>query len=211
MSEPTKMKPILFCGPMVRAILDGRKTQTRRVIKPQPADGFDDEVLEACASVGVMTAYRPGDILWVREKHSFLVRKPDDVDLPAVWYWADGPVERGDWTKPSPSIFMPRWACRLFLRITDVRAERLHDITEADAIAEGLSRLSKDGGQTWKHGIPDRDGLPGNDDYGWQWPDWCANTRDAYKRLWDSMNAKRGYSWSVNPWVFRYGFERVEL
>jgi hypothetical protein len=188
MSEPTKMKPILFCGPMVRAILDGRKTQTRRVIKPQPADGFDDEVLEACASVGVMTAYRPGDILWVREKHSFLVRKPDDVDLPAVWYWADGPVERGDWTKPSPSIFMPRWACRLFLRITDVRAERLQEITDADAIAEGIGLFANS--------------LTIDCD--------TESPRRVFMGLWDSLNAKRGYSWSSNPWVFRYGFSVLD-
>ena len=93
-----------------------------------------------------------------------------------------------NWVRPS--IHMPKWACRLFLRITSVRAERVADISEEDAKAEGLKCLSKDNGVTWKYGIPDSDGEPGQDDYGWQWERWNTDPRQAFKNLWNSIYAE---------------------
>ena len=124
-----KEHPILFTGEMVRAILDGRKTQTRRVMKS-----------ERCP-YGV-----PGDRLWVRETFSTHMRITDPYYLPpdypdeamGAWYWADGQPDCGDWIKPKPSIFMPRWASRITLEVVAVRREQLQAISEEDARAEGL-------------------------------------------------------------------------
>lgn len=152
-------RPILFSAPMVRAILDGRKSQTRRVVKHQPNGSeivvgrFHPTVIrrgEEEPGAEIFGAYsldgewglkcpygEPGDKLWVREAHS--LRHGWTVDQPgnAAWYWADGNPEHGDWTKPRPSIHMPRWACRIVLEVTEVRVQRLQDINEADCIAEG--------------------------------------------------------------------------
>jgi hypothetical protein len=104
---------------------------------------------------------------------------------------------------------MPRTACRLRLKITGIRVERLQDITEEDAKAEGLSCLTKDGGITYKYGIPDSDGLPGNDDFGWHWHDWNIDPRKSFQKLWDSINKDRGYGWDTNPWLWVISFEKV--
>lgn len=104
---------------------------------------------------------------------------------------------------------MPRWASRLALEVTGVRVERVQDISEADAMAEGLKGLTKDGSLV-KWGIPDRDGLPGNDDDGWHWKQWESDPRKAYRALWNSINgAKPGRSWEANPWVWVVEFKRV--
>lgn len=102
---------------------------------------------------------------------------------------------------------MPRWASRITLEVTGIRVERLQDISEEDAIAEGLSGITKDG-KLIKYGIPDQDGLPGTDNTGWPWRDWQKDPRDAYRRLWESING-RG-SWDANPWVWVVEFKRVE-
>lgn len=125
------MKPILFSTPMVQAILKGQKRQTRRVVKP-PKKSTD------------MPPHRPGDILWVREtwQHTKILNlHPSDEDYGYV-YRADG----GDWEyidgwKWRPSIFMPKEACRLWLKVTNVRVERLQSISEADAKAEGFDSV----------------------------------------------------------------------
>lgn len=121
---------------------------------------------------------------------------------------ATAPNSRYTPPKWKPSIFMPRWASRIALEITSVRVERLQDISETDAKDEGLSCLTKDGGRTWKFGIPDRDGLPGNDDDGWHWHEWEVDPRLAYKKLWESINGAG--SWAQNPWVWVIGFKRVK-
>ena len=197
-------RPILFKGEMVRAILEGRKTQTRRVIKPvQPrADGrwpAGRDPLPDCPH-GV-----PGDRLWVRETW-------EPYPGGKVVFRAD--MMFGVKTAPlirwRPSIFMPRAACRLMLEVTDVRVQRVQDISEADAKAEGLKGITKDG-HTVKYGIPDRDGFPGTDDDGWEWQNWNTDPRLAFRRLWDSINKPRGFGWDENPWVWCISFKPAEV
>ena len=216
-----KERPILFSAPMVRALLAGTKTQTRRVIKGieewnqvwTPAvkghgerffryknQGWDETLPMSCPYG------QPGDRLWVRETFT---RTEDESGFGSgtTLYRADmeGYEAPWDWT---PSIFMPRHASRLTLEVTAVRVERLQDISETDAKAEGLSAITKDG-KTIKYGIPDRDGLPGNDDTGWVWAEWNTDPRKAYRTLWESINGPG--SWDANPWVWVVEFKRVTL
>lgn len=221
----TKERPIIMSAESVRAILESRKTQTRRVIKPQPnkmrwgvvqlnrRDGWEDEHGRAYpCPYGV-----PGDRLWVRETW-----KPgawESFGFVAVDYKASPELTKAKWMFPSdeqwehyfpkwtdelieaglqsdetgyfrwepgqsplkwrPSIFMPRWASRISLLIKDIRVERVQEISEDDAIAEGV--------------------------------DWYPALKPIalYVDLWDSINAKRGYPWASNPWVWVIEFERL--
>jgi len=133
-------RPILFSGPMIRAILAGRKTQTRRVAKLTGAGRVkeagshrnwhlaDPDAVKACP-YGT-----PGDRLWVRETFC-------DTGCQRAVYRADTAVENWKYRIWRPSIYMPRWASRITLEITDVRLERLQDISEADAAAEGVEQV----------------------------------------------------------------------
>lgn len=157
-----KERPILFSGPMVRAILYGRKTQTRRLVRPQPdpcayspgKHALSGQVIEGNDSVLAQCPYgRPGDLLWVREAWG-LVRPLDPTDwctgsirgrtadeLLEEWvvaYRADS-ATRPDGAYWRPPMFMPRWASRLTLEITGIRVERVRDISEKDALAEGVT------------------------------------------------------------------------
>ena len=188
------MKPILFSGEMVRAILDGRKTQTRRVIKPQPSAGVRRSVfvlsgLEDGHGRELRCPYgRPGDTLWVREtwaSHKYMDdTKPSEFTVGAqmlpVWYRADNVQsdERGKWR---PSIFMPRWASRITLRVVDVRVELLWDMTVSKMTAEGVAEIENND----KHPLT------------------------PFIALWDSINADRGHAWYTNPWVWVVEFEEV--
>ncbi|MDF2040859.1 MULTISPECIES: hypothetical protein [unclassified Pantoea] len=240
-----KERPIIFNADMVRAVLDGRKTQTRRIMRVQPdSAGFESrfiidstkrsEIGKWCwAEPGVFVNPRRsalfscpfgenGDRLWVRE--SFYEHghwqgggyDPEDsyfVSDKQVLYPADGiqrPAERKreDFWRSRPSIHMPRWASRITLEITGVRVERLNSINEHDAIAEGLAEISKDG-RTYKYGIPDRDGYPGTDDFGWPWHEWERYPISAYSKLWKSIYGAD--SWQANPWVWVIEFKRVEV
>ena len=188
------MKPILFSTPMVQAILAGRKTQTRRLMKPQPDcpyigfDGWRDSP-KGSDMLGVIhkIPYRIGENLWIREtwaEHQEYYNDGSPVyKIPHFIYKADG-VFANKWR---PSIFMPREAARIFLRVTDVRAERLQNITPSDCAAEGIFR--------------DVCHYNGHKD---------CNCVDDYSVLWDSLNSKRGYGWNVNPWVWVISFEHVE-
>ena len=102
---------------------------------------------------------------------------------------------------------MPRWASRITLEITGIRVERLLEISEEDAKAEGLSAITKDG-TLIKYGIADRDGLPGNDDHGWHWQEFERDPRNAYHKLWEQINGAG--SAVANPWVWVIEFKRVE-
>ena len=191
-------KPILFSGEMVRAILEGRKTQTRRVMKPQPFEdksyvgGFgwpyskNSSVAVGAPHIGGYCPYGhwEGGRLWVRETwacHRELDEVvPRDCIGSVIWYLATQENKHPDIGKTRPSIFMPQWASRIMLQITNVRVERVQDITDDDAIEEGVSRANTS--------------IPG-----------YASTR--FAKLWDSINAKRGFSWSSNPWVWVISFQ----
>ena len=215
-----KEYPILFSTEMVKAILDGRKTMTRRIVKHKyplrgapksfsPYWDTDDDTLKKMFGFEtedefVKCPYQVGMKLWVRETFAYnTFCPPAKVDYKASYPIVE--ISQRPW---KPSIFMPRWASRITLEITDIRVERVQDITDEDAIAEGLLKLTKDNGRIWKYGIPDRDGLPGNDDIGWAWEHWRMSPIDAYQYLWDSINGKK-YPWSSNPWVWVISFKRV--
>lgn len=189
-------RPILFSGPMVKALLVGRKTQTRRVVKPLV--GLDVEsVGNVVLSRGGLRPLRcpygaPGDRLWVRETWAGRLdqdnQKPDDFwGHGAGWFRADGDESqsgcaggRGRWR---PSIHMPRWASRMTLEVVSVRVERLQEITEEDAVAEGA---------------------PAED----EGPVGCC--RCGFIKAWDSINGKRpGCRWDENPFVFVVAFRRL--
>jgi hypothetical protein len=182
------MKPILFNTPMVQAILEGRKTQTRRVIKPQPNSKAEYKGTEIGKHVfetdidmwHIKSPYQPGQVLWVRETWSMI----DDMPYDNYVYRTDYGTTEDDSFPPSmfkwkPSIHMPREAARIFLRVKTVRVERVQDITAHDAIREGMESE-----------IP-------------------FDTVDEFKELWNNLNAKRGYGWESNPWVWVVKFERM--
>ena len=220
MTTATKRRelPAIFGTPMVRALLDGRKTQTRRThgwldevnARPDdwarpvldPTDGrwvFTAECGQA-QQVRVKPRYQVGDILRVNEalvKHQsgywcyaadiaaieLSVRDPRAAEMIAWAHHKDGRTQ-------SPR-YMPKWAARIWLEVTDVRAERVQDISRADAHAEGF----------WPSDLDGMEHFAGKK-YG--------NANLAFAACWDSINAKRGYPWSHNPWEFAYTFKRVE-
>lgn len=197
------MKPILFNTNMVRAILEGRKSVTRRVIKNKDIiNGWDcEEDGTPIAFIDQRTGdsypptypcpYRPGDILYVRETWNS-VRFGNGVKVPfrtEYWYKADDTVQNPD-DKWRPSIHMPKEAARLFLRVTDVRVERLQDISSQDIEREGI----------------DLTGLQGIG---------CITRGEyiyAFQQLWDSTTKPADldrYGWVANPWVWVIEFERI--
>lgn len=198
--------PILFTPENVRAILDGRKTQTRRLnglkkFNEQPDrwrlegntfafdGGFDYVPLPKCPYG------QPGDRLWVRETWAIGLstgnswHSEDDriksIAEPQRYsrrYAADG--TQGFWGKWRPSIFMPRWACRLWLELTEVRVERLQECSEEDAIAEGVT-VGR---------------IVGSEEF-------SISAVAAYQELWGSINGED--SWAANPWVWVLTFRKV--
>jgi hypothetical protein len=215
-----KEKPILFSGPMVRAILDGRKTMTRRVVKPQPPhsctytiNGANSHALcfgpigECVPPTAKSADHRlpcpygqPGDRLWIKESYCCKADENEQILEDEFWYRStdegegivalneDGGIkENKDGTEASPWIssrFMPRKASRITLEVTGVRVERLKEITEEDAKAEGV-----DG--------PSENPLCVGD---------CRTHYSHFRELWDSINAKRGFGWDSNPlvWVIEF-------
>lgn len=184
-----KERPILFSAPMVRAILDGRKTQTRRVIKPQPSltpemdtDAGIAKFYDVDECIGsIRCPYGvPGDRLWVRE--SFYVqpeiwalhRGPQPLD-----YAADVTPDQVEDYAGKPSIHMPRWASRISLEITDVRVQRVQEISDEDAIAEGY-------GAAFGPGFRYR----------------------AFDSLWDSIHGSG--AWERNEWVWAVTFKPID-
>jgi hypothetical protein len=215
-------KPIIFSGPMVRAILEGRKTQTRRVISVtndpgswepataeewmaptdnRPALGGHPVAMFRGSNgrlFGFNPPYKVGDLLWVRE--SFYVQghlwQHGSGNIQPIHYAADisDRQQVEDYTL-KPSIHMPRWASRITLEVTAVRAERLQQISVKDAKTEGVTH--------WKCGHPDCLGPSGESGlhYG---------PVGAFMELWDSINGKRpGCAWDDNPWVWVYEFKRT--
>jgi hypothetical protein len=208
-----KERPILFQGEMVRAILDGRKTQTRRVIKIQPsvkdadplvyspfhgqfrpASWFDGE------RAGSWNGGNPircpyghiGDRLWVRETwgvaNGLNSVKPNDIHVGIPIIYRASSVRPDDpsmmWRSP---YFIKRWMSRLTLEIMDVRVQRVREISEEDCMAEGIE--------------PEENFTVGGNPQG---------SGYKFRFLWDSINAKRGFGWSANPWVWAVTFRRIE-
>lgn len=223
-----KERPIIFSAPMVHAILAGTKSQTRRMIKPQPdlsilkpnidleyrtrLDGeFRTNHVLCCSNGLPVYQYlcphgQVGDRLWVRE--TYFSEVAGDKNFP-VWYRATEEKTFPYKSAWKPSIYMPRWASRILLEITDVRVERLQDISEDDAKSEGLRYTSKDSGKTWKYGIADADGQPGTDNTGWAWNQWNVSPTKAYSTLWNKIHGPD--SWDKNPWVWVIEFKRMQL
>lgn len=215
-----KERPILFSSAMVRALLDGRKTQTRRIIKTMNNNRLEVKVggkwrqIHA-ADPNLPCPYgQPGDRLWVRETFGVLDADHQTPDC-KCYYKADcregsesDDLRKEYGYKYKPSIHMPRWASRITLEIVSVRVERLNDISEQDALAEGMKGITKDRILV-KYGIPDSDGQPGTDNYGWPWNKWCTDPRGAFFGLWESINGAG--SWQQNPWVWVVEFKRVQI
>lgn len=202
------MKPILFSTDMVRAILDGRKTMTRRVCKLDTAN-FDYDLKDKdygpflqneygdSINVKELAPYQVGDILYVRETWRCVKYDSTDGDLSYGVEFKDGTRKyfefddnerfhqfgkfafKNGW---QPSMFMPREAARIWLEVTDVRVERLQEITYDDCLSEGM----------WDYGTD-------------------VDTLAAFQELWQSLNAKKGYGWDENPWGWVYEFKRVEV
>lgn len=210
---------------MVRALLDGLKSQTRRVMKPQPHGdagpifvgryhplkvdrrGMEFPDFERfgayCDEQDWPCPYVPGQLLWVRETWAPCIVTPRQADIA---YRADGEepnsataravdlatvedaetamhyLDKGAWV---PAIFMPRWASRITLEVTAVRVERLQDISEDDACAEGVGYTDPDPAATMNH-----------------------TCTDAFAHVWDRINGKRA-TWKSNPWVWVVSFRRT--
>lgn len=188
-------KPILFSTPMIRAILDGRKSQTRRIVKPQPesVDHVNHKIIPYNGSAeflmkNTICPYgKIGDVLWVRE--TFHLVPPN-----MVFYKADPENKAtGKW---KPSIFMPKEACRIRLEITNISVERVQDISKDDAIAEGIELYEGESNyKNYLHG----DGR----NYGY-----VKEAKISYMTLWESINGKD--SWDINPWVWVIEFKRIQ-
>lgn len=214
-------RPILFSGPMVRALLDGRKTQTRRIAKLKPGipiadikewqpmpDGISRRAVFSRDQIA-SPIYAHGDRLWVRES---IGRRPASFfgieatnGVESAYYKADDDDVLNEhefnicpWWKHKnalPGIHMPRRHSRLTLTVTDVRIQRLQDMSEEDAVAEGvMSGTSCLNGAGWFPSLPamTMGALP--------------TAKDAYRVLWDSINADRGFSWDANPWIVAITF-----
>ncbi|MFT4076459.1 MAG: hypothetical protein QM647_13115 [Asticcacaulis sp.] len=200
-------RPILFSAPMVRAILDGRKKMTRRVIKPAPgprADEFDSETMNAAWQEGWIDVKCPygkvGDRLWVREAFSTGGLAPNEAYYRASAFdrdWYDFTPDEVAEIRWKPSIHMPRWASRITLEITDVRVERLNDISKDDIYAEGAIT---DEWLEWREDAVNIGMPPGSS---------IMNEHDVWERLWDSINGLK-FPWASNPWVWIVEFKRVE-
>jgi len=203
---------------MIQALLDGRKTQTRRVIKPQPNEtsAQGKRILEVvdyftgvpslgkayywkeCGCWNSSEAFqcpygKVGDLLWVKEPYGFHqacpYEEPKDTD---IVYKADGFPSKLQYEQEwKPSIFMPKWASRLTLKITDIRAERVQDISEKDSRKEGVETFMQYGSSAFKD-------YSGNHHA-------FFSAKESFETLWQSING----NWDDNPWVWKVEFEVI--
>jgi hypothetical protein len=180
--------PIIFSTPMVRAITEGRKTQTRRIVKYPPSGSEDEQWLEILSS-GKCPYGSTGDLLWVRET----VCNAGTKDKPYYLYKANGCEPRDQTKKWSPSIHMPKAAARIWLEVKHITVQLLHDITEEDALDEGIRQFTKDE-KLSKFGLPD-----------WNWQDMPKTAIDAIRILWIKINGEE--NWTKNPWVWAIEFK----
>ncbi len=199
---------IIFSAPMIRALLAGTKSQTRRAIAERDLGPIRSEGADLMADglwywragkIHYQGGFRcpygvPGDRLWVRETFRVEDGCSNESGRNGVHYRADD--EPGDqrWTSP---IYMPRWASRLILELTEVRVQRLQEISEADAKAEGVE--------------PQRIGTVTMSMHETSFtPTGTESFRQAYQNGWDKLNAKRCFPWAANPWVWALSFRKVE-
>lgn len=207
--QQIKERPIIFNTEMIKAILDGRKIQTRRVVKPQPEYRENESVPgnfgtffhgwnldHNAVTVDDIVKYCPygqvGDRLWMRETHRYSIRGKGEDDYVDIIEYKNGKdkdiLEKGLVSNMNglwrPSIHMPRWASRINLEITNIRIERVQDITEDDAIAEGIY-IDPEESRNFNF----------------------FTAQEIFKDLWDSINEKRGYGWDTNPWVWVVEFK----
>lgn len=216
----TKCRPILMNASSVNAILARKKTQTRRAISPQPRLGrawkfWVIDPLEMDLPASLCPYGIRQDRLWVRETWATERRYDhvaprniesryaslNDIDL---WWRADHASRRDLNAKPGrwrPSIFMPRWASRITLEIVRAWPERVQDITSDDCEAEGITGVTR---SSPVRGLPYEDYMNG-DGLEYNTP------RDAFRSLWDSINAKRGFPYCDNPWAWAIEFKELEV
>jgi len=211
----SRERPIVMCGESVRGILEGRKTQTRRIVTPQPyetemcpvivcvdvqspsgytfaSDRFDDRPIKAKCKVDDRLWVREN--IWLHKQHNLV----GDKNKVARYYDADmsqAQKEKGRWLRNwydfRTSRFMPKWAARIWLQITNIRVERLQEIKFFDIRAEGFD-------------------CPEHDFPGGMCVSECRFLRNAFSEYWDFLNAKRGFGWDINPWVWVIEFERID-
>ena len=204
------IKPILFSTPMVQAIMNGKKSMTRRVVSFNAGfnpnwTGYvsDGAVIYGSNNIPAAKAkYKQGDILWVRETwaNPSDAEIHNDADAGMYLYKADYPLLPAAPGKWRPSIFMPKDAARIFLRVKNVRAERLQDISNEDAIKEGFE------GSECSH----PDGFPCTDCLN---SGWIEPPRVSFAILWEELNGARCggvYQWGMNPYVWVIEFEQCE-
>jgi len=206
-----KERPILFSTEMVRAILEGRKTQTRRVITKKLPDELQNYKMcwpgKGCPShwkdkFGIMWEIpsiknfktydfivcpygAPGDLLYVRETWTLEDFQGNDLPVYKANLSNTAIIDSYTWR---PSIFMPKKYARIWLRMIDVRVERVQDISWKDCGAEGAGEIEEHG-RTFYNG---------------------SYLIGSFRHLWNKINASRGYGWDTNPWVWVVEFERVE-
>lgn len=222
-------RPIIFSAPMIRALLDGRKSQTRRILKPQPVDGLVTNRYGYSFPVEEARPYAVGDRLWVRENwrpcswdedstvwveyaadkvrsgplwghEDFLEKICDEMDRRGAKIGEDGLYDSAVQPRGRPSIHMPRWASRLTLLVTGVKVERLQEISEEDAKAEGIRRIGDQypGSAAFKdgpnfYGVDLRHGTFSQ-----------PTARECFAGLWSSINGEG--AWEANPWIVAVTF-----
>jgi hypothetical protein len=218
----SKERPILFSTPMVQAILEGRKTMTRRIVKPQPSlkmgvgKWIKNKNIQMIGDQSVVINYMeqnspygvPGDVLWVREK--FAARDCDTaIHKVTIEYAASEGEKHYIFPKKSmkiiqkplhaaakyqPSIHMPKDACRIKLLIKSIRVERLQEITRKDAKAEGIERITIEGKGSGYKVYGDNSDITASEEF-------------SFYTLWESINGLG--SWEANPWVWVIEFEKL--
>jgi len=203
-----KQIPMLFSAPMVTALIENRKTQTRRIVKFPPdwdgetvyPNGQDGVKYGVCNGLDTLNRIYPrwqvGDRIWVKETW-----RPKGHNFPTGWPYEyrataeqDGNPTDGPW---KPSLFMPREAARIFLLVTAIRSEKLHWITEADAIAEGVKPFETSFGLAWKNYAPKKGAETGFND-----------PQNSYLSLFESLSSPEVVA--SNPWVTVITFQKLE-